>query len=86
MEKPTSDLKFIPMNPSESNDTIITRVIDSVKAFSEEIAGLKLYEYTPDPPPEYLTEVMADRAYFVRIMEYTNFIPSRNRVCSPTKI
>jgi hypothetical protein len=74
MEKPISDLKFIPMDPSEPNETIITRVIDGVKAFSEEIADLKLYEYTPDPPPEYLTEVMADRAYFLRIMEYTKQI------------
>jgi hypothetical protein len=63
------DLKFIPMTPDEPSDVICTRVIDNIKKFSAQISKLQLYEYKPEPSPEYLTEVMADRKYFLQIAE-----------------
>ena len=63
------DLKFIPMTPDEPSDVICTRVIDNIKEFSAQISKLKLYEYKPEPSPEYLDEVMADRKYFLQIAE-----------------
>jgi hypothetical protein len=63
------DLKFIPMTLNEPSDVICTRVIDNIKKFSAQISKLQLYEYKPEPSPEYLTEVMADRKYFLQIAE-----------------
>jgi hypothetical protein len=63
------DLKFIPMTLNEPSDVICTRVIDNIKKFSAQISKLQLYEYTPEPSPEYLTEVMTDRKYFLQIAE-----------------
>jgi hypothetical protein len=73
------DLKFIPMSPDESGKKIVRRVLIEVSKFSKIMNETDLYAYEPEELPEHIDEIMADRAYFNKIIEIVKHEAKRTR-------